>query len=261
MTQPTHDKIADRATLEQIINETFAALGVTDNEDALLAIDDLKAQRDAHAKADAHWRRMSIETHQAFTTMRDTINECGVAMPSAESALLAGPEVGPAYEAVAQAVVQAVTTLQARVRDADKPRAQGFRAGLEAAAEIADGFNCGGCGMDGKCGAAIRALLPADAPDELAAANALIETLRAQCKTQLDAVPGIVASARADALAEGAAERDALRAEVERLQSALRELVYEVTHLSPESEDGSHLSFISGDALRKARAALAQKEG
>ena len=32
--------------------------------------------------------------------------------------------------------------------------------------------------------------------DELTAANALVETLRSRCKTQLDTAPGIVASAR-----------------------------------------------------------------
>jgi hypothetical protein len=31
------------------------------------------------------------------------------------------------------------------------------RRGMERAAEIADGFTCGGCGMDGKAAAAIRA--------------------------------------------------------------------------------------------------------
>lgn len=35
---------------------------------------------------------------------------------------------------------------------------QAFRRGLEAAAKVADGFTCGGCGMDGKCAAAIRAI-------------------------------------------------------------------------------------------------------
>lgn len=34
---------------------------------------------------------------------------------------------------------------------------------LKAAAEIADGFRCGACGMDGAASAAILALLPEDA--------------------------------------------------------------------------------------------------
>ena len=37
-------------------------------------------------------------------------------------------------------------------------RAEGWRQGIEAAARVADGFTCGGCGMDGKSSAAIRAL-------------------------------------------------------------------------------------------------------
>jgi hypothetical protein len=35
--------------------------------------------------------------------------------------------------------------------------AEAERRGMERAAEIADGFPCGGCGMDGKAAAAIRA--------------------------------------------------------------------------------------------------------
>ena len=35
-----------------------------------------------------------------------------------------------------------------------------WRAGVEAAAKVADSFTCGGCGMDGKSSAAIRALQP-----------------------------------------------------------------------------------------------------
>jgi hypothetical protein len=35
--------------------------------------------------------------------------------------------------------------------------AEAEKRGMERAAEIADGFTCGGCGMDGKAAAAIRA--------------------------------------------------------------------------------------------------------
>lgn len=41
--------------------------------------------------------------------------------------------------------------------DLGRVRSTGYCAGLLRAAEIADGFTCGGCGMDGKCAAAIRA--------------------------------------------------------------------------------------------------------
>lgn len=36
--------------------------------------------------------------------------------------------------------------------------AKGWNAAVEAAARVADGFRCGGCGMDGKAATAIRAL-------------------------------------------------------------------------------------------------------
>tara|TARA_R110000772_G_C13144651_1_gene424352 strand:+ start:251 stop:538 length:288 start_codon:yes stop_codon:yes gene_type:complete len=53
---------------------------------------------------------------------------------------------------------------------------------------------------------------------------------------------------------------DTLRAEVARLRSALRTMVYEATHLSPEEEDLSHWCKFTGDALQAARAALAHGE-
>lgn len=37
-------------------------------------------------------------------------------------------------------------------------RAEGRREAIEECAKVADGFTCGGCGMDGKASAAIRAL-------------------------------------------------------------------------------------------------------
>ena len=95
--------------------------------------------------------------------------------------------------------------------------------------------------------------------DELAAANAMIEALRSQCKTQLDAVPGIVASARADALAESAAETSKLRAENERLRGALKPLAW-IADMEPASKSGLESIFVALRLLREARAALAQKE-
>tara|TARA_R110000824_G_scaffold4307_5_gene20632 strand:- start:886 stop:1167 length:282 start_codon:yes stop_codon:yes gene_type:complete len=56
------------------------------------------------------------------------------------------------------------------------------------------------------------------------------------------------------------AEADTLRAEVARLKAALRTMVYEATHLSPEAEDLSHWCKFTGDALQDARAALGHKE-
>tara|TARA_R110000822_G_scaffold274744_1_gene397035 strand:- start:2529 stop:2801 length:273 start_codon:yes stop_codon:yes gene_type:complete len=55
-------------------------------------------------------------------------------------------------------------------------------------------------------------------------------------------------------------EADTLRAEVARLRSALRTMVYEATHLSQEEDDVSHWCKFTGDALQAARAALAHKE-
>jgi hypothetical protein len=51
-----------------------------------------------------------------------------------------------------------------------------------------------------------------------------------------------------------------LEAEVERLKAALRTMVYETTHLSPEKDDGSHWCSITADALQAARTALAHGE-
>jgi hypothetical protein len=57
-----------------------------------------------------------------------------------------------------------------------------------------------------------------------------------------------------------AAERDALQAENARLREALRELIYEVTHLSPQEDDGSHWCRITGQTLKKARAELGETQ-
>jgi hypothetical protein len=46
---------------------------------------------------------------------------------------------------------------------------------------------------------------------------------------------------------------------VEVLETALREIVYETTHLSVLEDDGSHNCRISKDALDQARAALARQ--
>lgn len=54
---------------------------------------------------------------------------------------------------------------------------------------------------------------------------------------------------------EGALRHEAAD-EIERLQSALQRVVYEVTHLSPEGDDGSHWCCITRGALAAARAAL-----
>lgn len=71
--------------------------------------------------------------------------------------------------------------------------------------------------------------------------------------------------ARVDAEAERAKflhkqEIAALQKRVAKLEGALREMVYEATHLSPQNIDGSHWCKISKDALEKARAALEGKK-
>lgn len=45
------------------------------------------------------------------------------------------------------------------------------------------------------------------------------------------------------------------------LYEALKAMVYETTHLSPEDDDGSHWCKISREALSNARAALAKARG
>jgi hypothetical protein len=53
-------------------------------------------------------------------------------------------------------------------------------------------------------------------------------------------------------------ERDAALAKVKVLEAALREMVYEATHLSP-NVDGSHTAKISGSVLAFARTALQEQ--
>ena len=53
---------------------------------------------------------------------------------------------------------------------------------------------------------------------------------------------------------------DALQKRVTKLEGALREMVYEATHLSPQNIDGSHWCKISKRTLDKARAALEGKK-
>ena len=52
------------------------------------------------------------------------------------------------------------------------------------------------------------------------------------------------------------AEISCLRASAAELKAALREMIYETTHLSPQEEDGSHWCKISKHTLAKARAAV-----
>lgn len=47
-----------------------------------------------------------------------------------------------------------------------------------------------------------------------------------------------------------------LSEEREELREALKEMVYETTHLSPMEPDGGHRCWISGPTLKRARAAL-----
>jgi septal ring factor EnvC (AmiA/AmiB activator) len=62
------------------------------------------------------------------------------------------------------------------------------------------------------------------------------------------------------ALAKLYQRRHDRKAKNARLRAALRELIYETTHLSPQEDDGSHRCTITGETLRKARAALGEKE-
>jgi hypothetical protein len=61
---------------------------------------------------------------------------------------------------------------------------------------------------------------------------------------------------QADYIRNAAAAIERLTAERDRLRAALVNLVYEVTHLSPQREDGSHDCRISAEALQIARKAL-----
>ena len=50
-----------------------------------------------------------------------------------------------------------------------------------------------------------------------------------------------------------------LEAKNARLREALKEAVYQATHLSPMEDDGSHWAKMSGEWLAQARAALEQE--
>lgn len=121
---------------------------------------------------------------------------------------------------------------------------------LEEAAQIADRFTCGGCGMDGKTGIAIRAMM--QVPKEITVVRRDIPTPPAPAPDEAKwhycgvPLPGRI---------EAAPNEAAIRAE---LVAALRVMVYETTHLSRREDDGSHWCKISSDALHKARAALAK---
>lgn len=49
--------------------------------------------------------------------------------------------------------------------------------------------------------------------------------------------------------------------DVRRMREALKEMVYETTHLSSSEEDGSHICKISAQTLSQARAALSLPDG
>lgn len=51
------------------------------------------------------------------------------------------------------------------------------------------------------------------------------------------------------------------RDEIKQLRAALKEAVYEATHLSPQEPDGSHWAKMSAAWLARALAALAPQEG
>jgi hypothetical protein len=58
----------------------------------------------------------------------------------------------------ADAIAKAIAALPLPATDAlARALAEAEKRGMERAAQIADGFTCGGCGMDGKAAAAIRA--------------------------------------------------------------------------------------------------------
>jgi phage terminase Nu1 subunit (DNA packaging protein) len=67
----------------------------------------------------------------------------------------------------------------------------------------------------------------------------------------IDALTSLIADHAAQ-IATLTAERDAAR-------KALKGMVYEVTHLSAENDDGSHNCRISRDALTNARAELKEQ--
>ena len=54
-------------------------------------------------------------------------------------------------------------------------------------------------------------------------------------------------------------QRDEARARVKGLKDALREMVYDATHLSPRADDGSHTAKISAATLEHARTALQEQ--
>lgn len=64
----------------------------------------LTAENERLKTVNEHWQKNSIEMHQAFQAMRDTINEY-IPMPSIEADLLEGPEFSVSCANLAKAVI------------------------------------------------------------------------------------------------------------------------------------------------------------
>lgn len=89
----------------------------------------------------------------------------------------------------------------------------------------------------------------------------LITRLRADVDAHV--ITGNGGMKRVEAIRLAADRLTQLSEDNERLRQALRLLIYEITHLSPMEDDGSHRCKVSAVALKEARAALdeGQKEG
>lgn len=103
-----------------------------------------------------------------------------------------------------------------------------------------------------------------DHPDEIDTAA----SLGADALDRVEAIAAEKAKVEAELdqavffLEEHKRSAEAAEARVRELEEALREMVYETTHLSSEEDDGSHWCKISNATLARARAALSDtREG
>ncbi|OZI61591.1 hypothetical protein [Bordetella genomosp. 11] len=69
------------------------------------------------------------------------------------------PDLPPRLVASFDNEAEMVVLYADHVRAVLEARADERRKTLDKAAQVADGFRCGACGMDGKAGSAIRALI------------------------------------------------------------------------------------------------------
>ena len=93
--------------------ERWVVVRVDDLGEARKVVDFVERLREQLSGEIEWWRAESRATHSAFEALRNTLAEAGVPLPSAEAALLKGPEPGPEYETVALEVTALLSRLRA----------------------------------------------------------------------------------------------------------------------------------------------------